>query len=1368
MSTPNFPSSQTNPLGLSNVGGYATPTIADIDADGDLDVFVGNNLGELLLFTNTGDASNPAFSSAITNPFSLSNVGNGATPSLVDLDGDGDLDLVVGNWSGDLLFFENTGTASEADFASPATNPYNLTIAGSNATPALADIDDDGHLDAFVGNEHGELLYFHNTGSATQPDFATPSASPFGLSPVDRSTKPTLADIDGDGRLDLLVGGYSGDIWLFENTGSTSEPAFASAASNPYGLTDVGLYSSPAFADLDADGDLDALVGNSDGDLLLFRNEPLPGVTLSQSSVEVTEGGATATYTLVLDTQPSADVTVTLDTTNDQVGVDQTTLTFTPEDWDTPQQVTVTAVDDSVGEGPHRGVISHTVTSTDAGYDGAAIDNVQVAVTDDDLPTEEPTFQPPQVNPLGLDDVGASASPTFADIDADGDLDVFVGTTTTMTVNNGGGDGNGVNGILFFENTGDASNPAFSSAITNPFGLSDVGNGASPSLVDLDGDGDLDLVVGNLGGDLLFFENTGTASSAAFGNAQTTAFGLEQNSQAYDFAFADLDGDGLVDAFVGNDSGELFYFHNTGSATQPDFAAPSASPFGLSPVDRSTTPTLADIDGDGRLDLLVGGYSGDIWLFENTGSTSEPAFASAVSNPYGLTNVGVYSSPALADLDADGDLDALVGNSDGDLLLFRNGTPPGVTLSQSSVEVTEGGATATYTLVLDTQPSADVTVTLDTTNDQVGVDQTTLTFTPEDWDTPQQVTVTAVDDSVGEGPHRGVISHTVTSTDSGYDGAAIDNVQIAVTDDDLPTEEPTFQPPQVNPLGLDDVGASASPTFADIDADGDLDVFVGNDSGDLLFFENTGGASNPDFSSASTNPFGLSNVDNYTAPSLADLDGDGDLDLVVGNWRGDLLFFENTGTASEAAFAPPTTNPFNLPSTGMLLATPVLTDLNDDGRIDAFVSYYNGKFMYFQNTGSPTQPDFVTFDSPSLPFMDLWVYPALADIDGDDLFELLVGNSDGDIFLFENIGSVTAPSFDFTVMNPYGLSDMGLQISPALADLDADGDLDALVGNSDGDLLLLLNGETSGGGGSGSTPDRDDEGDGDLFVGEDGAILDNGRIDTGLNPTESFTDTTLDGAPVTTGTTTDSRTGEDVAVVVSDPSAPGERTDVDPTTPEVDIPIGGLVVSKPESLGLIATSRVSTERSALETLTGGDDAAADPEEAAGRAALIDSLEARAGGVGVEVVQVTPVWPSEGGAGDAPLRLTIDLGDDSGSDARPTLVVVDTSALYDAAGAPLGPVEIVVAGAGTLVVRGPGSFRGDDGDAGSDVDIVQGDGSAQVLFFGPDDDIIRGGGGDDTLGSAGGRDRLFGDGGDDRLDGGLGADILVGGSGNDQL
>ncbi|NKN34723.1 FG-GAP repeat domain-containing protein, partial [Marichromatium bheemlicum] len=268
-------------------------------------------------------------SSAITNPFGLSDVGDNATPSLVDLDGDGDLDLVVGNWDGDLLFFENTGTASEAAFSSPSTNPFELTNTGYGAAPTFADIDSDGRLDAFVGIGAGYLIYFRNTGSATQPDFADAVTSPFGLTEVERAVKPTLADINGDGRLDLLVGGFSGDIWLFENTGSTTEPAFTSAVTNPYGLTDVGYLNSPVFADLDADGDLDALVGNYDGNLLLFLNGTPPGVTLSQSSVEVTEGGATATYTLVLDTQPGADVTVTLDTTNDQVGVDQTTLTFT-------------------------------------------------------------------------------------------------------------------------------------------------------------------------------------------------------------------------------------------------------------------------------------------------------------------------------------------------------------------------------------------------------------------------------------------------------------------------------------------------------------------------------------------------------------------------------------------------------------------------------------------------------------------------------------------------------------------------------------------------------------------------------------------------------------------------------------------------------------------------------------------------------------------------------------------------------------------------------------------------------------------------------------------------------------------------------
>ena len=553
------------------------------------------------------------------NPVGSIDVGYRSAPTLADLDGDGDLDMVVGDTFGNLRYYKNTGTAIAPVFSlqNGAANPFNGVDIGSKSAPTFADLDGDGDLDAIIGADAGTLSYYKNTGTAIAPVFSLQSgaANPFDTVDLAGFSMPVFVDLDGDGDLDAAVGNNSsGLVKYFQNIGSATSPVFDFNTGNITGI-DAGVDSHPSFADFDGDGDLDAIIGENFGTLKYFENT---GTAVAANFVERT-GSA-----------------------NPFNGVDIGYMTApTLGDIDGDGDLDLISGDDD-------GILHYFLNTTPH------------------QPAPDFVEQTGAANPFNGVDVGTYSAPVFADLDGDGDLDAVVGWP--------GGT------LRYFKNTGTAIAPVFAEQTggANPFNGVDAGTLSTPSFADLDGDGDLDAVVGAQDGTLHYFKNTGTATAPVF--AEQTGAANPFNGVDIEFnsapSFADLDGDGDLDAIVGTEGGPLRYFKNTGTGTAPVFAEQTggANPFNGVDVGSYSTPAFADLDGDGDLDAIVGELNGTLRYFENTGSATTPAFTerTGAANPFNGADVGRFSTPGFADLDGDGDLDVIAGGNDGTLRYFTN------------------------------------------------------------------------------------------------------------------------------------------------------------------------------------------------------------------------------------------------------------------------------------------------------------------------------------------------------------------------------------------------------------------------------------------------------------------------------------------------------------------------------------------------------------------------------------------------------------------------------------------------------------------------------------------------------------------------
>ena len=306
----------TNPFGIVPSANIlvSIPSIGDLDGDGDLDLLTqeyddNTSSMDFKYLENVGNANAPQFNNPLTNPYNLDGDSVSRFHNLVDLDGDGDLDILsldveelndtinynYGNVS-HFRYYENIGTPTVPIFDTVLTNPFGLISDSSWAITELADIDNDGDLDILMASNSDYYSYTYygytytygtppkfkfieNIGDANNPLFNAPVDNLFGLTIPGMISSPAFTDYDNDGDLDLFVGAmdtanyYSSIIHYFENTGTNTQAQFSAPLATPFGLTPTMQFAFLEIADLDGDGDDDILAGEYYGNLMYFEND---------------------------------------------------------------------------------------------------------------------------------------------------------------------------------------------------------------------------------------------------------------------------------------------------------------------------------------------------------------------------------------------------------------------------------------------------------------------------------------------------------------------------------------------------------------------------------------------------------------------------------------------------------------------------------------------------------------------------------------------------------------------------------------------------------------------------------------------------------------------------------------------------------------------------------------------------------------------------------------------------------------------------------------------------------------------------------------------------------------------------------------
>lgn len=560
------------------------------------------------------------------------------------------------------------------------------------------DLDLDGTDDLMAFDRSGyKVVTFLNHGTANQVDyhFAPEYAAAF---PTDITDFALCADFDCDGKKDLFYG-INSRIKVLRNTSTPGNLSFQLYRDTL--LTDYGagpalifLYQGdiPALVDVDGDEDLDVLAYNPGGTTVEWHKNMVKENTGSCAGLEMEvadrcwgrfqESGLNQSLTLGITcrTAPGAPI---------------------PGRPQAHSGSTIAAFDEDA-DGDYELVIGDLL------YDGLTYCHNNGTPTAADVDSVDVTF-PSYDASVALDIFAAGY---FVDVNNDGKLDMIAapnGTNVSVNYDNS----------WYYQNIDPGNGVVLTREKKNFLTdeMIDVGLGAYPAFFDANADGLTDLVIGtqlrkisasNEGCTLVLYENTGTASVPVFTLTNRNYGSLNNvltgNLNGLTPAFGDMDGDGDEDLVLGDIDGHLHYLQNTAATGQPaSFPTAQQNYLGID-IGQFAAPAIADIDGDGKKDLIVGEFGGTLNYFRNIGTAQSPSF-SATPDDANWGGIDVqplcctgFSMPTIFVNPEHGRLDLVVGSEKGDLFYYRDFQPElggSFTLDQANFgEIREGGRTA--------------------------------------------------------------------------------------------------------------------------------------------------------------------------------------------------------------------------------------------------------------------------------------------------------------------------------------------------------------------------------------------------------------------------------------------------------------------------------------------------------------------------------------------------------------------------------------------------------------------------------------------------------------------------------------------------